>query len=422
MGGGSVTARSWLRNAVDVALNGAIDGTDTSIVVDDATLLPDDTPFYIVIDPFNDTGREYIKVGTITKGTNTLSTLTRNLEGSQSQDHPDASVVRLSWQSQHLQDIWDEVDLLYANDDNYLLLDGSNSPVTGPVTFNGLLTLGANIAMGNNRVTGLAVPPTADAEASPKKYVDDQDSAHVADADPHPQYLEPSEADAVYLKLDASNDPITGALDITAPVTIFDNKLLIHDSDLNFFLDTKFQANIQLAGQNRISFQQSDGRIRFIGQTGTVLGHLYDDGTNDLRGSMLGVWVFEASAVALSSTGNTTLLTGLLPVGSVIPGGATEVPELMVVASGFMRQNNQPFTSMQARAEIAATARSYGYAVGATNAASARSSVPLDNSARVAAGAASVAVQVTGRSFGANGVADIEVYFHVYAAPLGGNV
>lgn len=421
MDGGFVTGRTWLRNAVDVLLNGAIDQTATSIVVDDASLLPDDTPFYIVIDPFNDTGREYIKVGTITKGTNTLSDLDRNLEGTQSLVHADGATVRLSWQSQHLQDIWDEVDLLYANDDNYLLLDGSNSPVTGPVTFNGLLTLGANIAMGNNRVTGLAVPPTADAEASPKKYVDDQDSAHVADADPHPQYLEPSEADAVYLKLDASNDPITGALDITAPVTIFDNKLLIHDSDLNFFLDTKFQASIQLAGQNRLAFQQSNQRLRFIGQTGVVQGHLYDDGTNDLRGSMLGAWYFTA-AVNMLASGNTDVFTTNIDVAALFPGGAADVPELLVVTDGFIRQNNQGASAHQARTEVAGTSRNYGYAVGSVNADLARSSAPMPNHVRVAAGAASVTVAVSARSFGVDISGTMDLHVRIYAAPLGGNI
>ena len=758
-----MTGRTFLRNAVDVALNGAIDQTATEIVVDDATDLPDNVPFYIVIDPFNDAGREYVRVGAIDKPSNTLSSLDRNLEGTQSLVHADASVVRLTWQSQHLDDAWEdqvgiysrgrwrsvwvestyekndmvvdgnflaiankqttdpaaptpvgnprwllsdtptwvprshtdyvltgvrvqltEADDLFVStevrawvanvsadfrytifiednltgvtteivsfsgnvlaapgwfeftipqevirfgddfvmwlltqntaatttftypwvytgtsqndtdpgagnwntnnqsttfrinslDDNgvdrtadltnvtpgtiiratdqldpltwaefvvtaglgdlggwfqfyvgvegvgpngaptaadltdiqftipvaapvdyveltdeylndpkisgvlqlgdgaevfnenaygidfefqqyttspdwdlmstssagsggsaggggltqpqadvlYLRLDAGNSPATGKPTFAAGLVLGADLEAGGFRLTGLAIPPTADGEATPKKYVDDQDAAHVADGDPHPQYLTPAEADAGYLKLDASNDPITGALDVNGLLTVFDSSLVLHDSNLNLFLDLNAQGNIQLNGQNRIALEQTNARLKFLGQTGLTIGHLYDDKTNDLPGSLLGSWYFTAAAITLLGTGNSVVFTTDIDVAALFPAGASQVPELLVVTDGFLRQNNQPGTAFQGRTEIAGTSRNYAYAVGAANVVNARSSVPLPNTVRVTAGAAAVTVSVWARAFAADVTADLDLHVRIYAAPIGGNV
>jgi hypothetical protein len=67
-------------------------------------------PFYIVIDPYSDSSREYILVGA--KAGTTFSSLSRNLTGSQSQDHSIGDVVRSSYTAQTLEDLWDTIDAL----------------------------------------------------------------------------------------------------------------------------------------------------------------------------------------------------------------------------------------------------------------------------------------------------------------------
>ena len=101
--------RTNLVNAVDDALAVAVVGVDTTITVVDASLLPP-APFYLVVDPFNDTqGREYMLCTLVTVN---VLTVTRNLAGSDSDVHDVADIVRITVAAQHIEDIWDSVEAI----------------------------------------------------------------------------------------------------------------------------------------------------------------------------------------------------------------------------------------------------------------------------------------------------------------------
>ncbi|GAF67392.1 unnamed protein product, partial [marine sediment metagenome] len=99
--------RTFLVNAVDVALAAPVAAPDLTITVDDAAPLPP-TPFYLVVDPFNDTdGREYMLCTNVAGVT---LTVTRNLEGTDSDTHQTGDIVRITIAQQHIDDLWDSIE------------------------------------------------------------------------------------------------------------------------------------------------------------------------------------------------------------------------------------------------------------------------------------------------------------------------
>jgi len=99
--------RTFLVNAVDVALAAPVAAPDLTITVDDAAPLPP-TPFYLVVDPFSDTdGREYMLCTNVAGVT---LTVTRNLEGTAASTHQTNDIVRITIAQQHIDDIWDAID------------------------------------------------------------------------------------------------------------------------------------------------------------------------------------------------------------------------------------------------------------------------------------------------------------------------
>ena len=101
-------ARSYTKNATDAELAADLDdGVSTIDLVD--TFVPPSYPFYVVVDPFSDSGREYVKItGLDSSGTGyDRYDCVRDLAGSESTNHGDGTLVRLPYTAQHLDDIWD---------------------------------------------------------------------------------------------------------------------------------------------------------------------------------------------------------------------------------------------------------------------------------------------------------------------------
>jgi hypothetical protein len=99
-------ARSYTANALETTLVNPMTPGSTEIEVASATGLPT-VPFYVVIDPYNNSAREFILVGA--KAGTTLSSLTRNLTGSKSQTHSASDLLRTTLVAQTLDDLWDEI-------------------------------------------------------------------------------------------------------------------------------------------------------------------------------------------------------------------------------------------------------------------------------------------------------------------------
>ena len=101
--------RTNIVNALDVELAVAVAAIDLEITVDVATQLPV-VPFYLVVDPFNDTTlREYMLCTAVA---GPVLTVTRLLAGSESDVHDIGDVVRITIAAQHIEDIWDALDPL----------------------------------------------------------------------------------------------------------------------------------------------------------------------------------------------------------------------------------------------------------------------------------------------------------------------
>ncbi len=96
---------SELVNAVDVTLAADVATPDATITVSDGSVLPDER-FYLVIDPFNNSEREYIWVSS---RTGNVLTVERNLEGSESTVHTTGDLVRVTYTKQNLEDLWDDI-------------------------------------------------------------------------------------------------------------------------------------------------------------------------------------------------------------------------------------------------------------------------------------------------------------------------
>jgi hypothetical protein len=130
-------ARSNLVNAVDVALAADVAGADPTIQVTTPELLPA-VPFYLVIDPFGDSSREYLRATSL--AVDVLS-VERDLDGSQSTTHSAGDIVRISYVAQHLSDLWD-------NFSSYLPLSGGH--MSGGIHFDYPASNGyATLAMSN---------------------------------------------------------------------------------------------------------------------------------------------------------------------------------------------------------------------------------------------------------------------------------
>ncbi len=100
-------ARTNLANALSTTLAASVATPDTTITLTSDVGLPT-LPFYMVIDPFNDAGREYVLVEGRTGAV--LDTLTRNLTGSAATTHAISDLVRVSFLAQSLDDLWTELE------------------------------------------------------------------------------------------------------------------------------------------------------------------------------------------------------------------------------------------------------------------------------------------------------------------------
>jgi len=98
-------ARSYLKNAVDVALAEDVGGADSTITVSTPELLPE-VPFYLVVDPFSNSLREYMYC---TGVVDEVLSVDRNLDGSEGTSHLSGDIVRITYMSQHLDDLWDGI-------------------------------------------------------------------------------------------------------------------------------------------------------------------------------------------------------------------------------------------------------------------------------------------------------------------------
>ena len=107
--------RTNLSNALDISLASALVAGAVTMDVIGATDIPA-APFYVVVDPFSTTLREYM-LCTSVSGTGDARTLTvtRNEDGSIGDvDHAAGNLVRFATVSQHVSDLWDQVELTQA--------------------------------------------------------------------------------------------------------------------------------------------------------------------------------------------------------------------------------------------------------------------------------------------------------------------
>ena len=133
-------------NAFETVTTEPVDASDTVIEVDTTDGIPE-VPFYLALRPRDNENREYIRVESVSGNElNTDTTSNRYLPGSaadENQSHPVGTPVKIVVASQLFEDIWDEID---------------NLNLEGPV------------------------------------------NEHEEEDDPHPQYLDESDADARYVK------------------------------------------------------------------------------------------------------------------------------------------------------------------------------------------------------------------------------
>ena len=104
--------QSFLLNGLDNSLGADVAAIDTTITVADTAVLPTDVPFYLVVNPFDDNGREYMLC---TNVAGAVLTVTRELEGSEGNEHTTGNIVRFAWNKQHLDDLWNAIDSLAKN-------------------------------------------------------------------------------------------------------------------------------------------------------------------------------------------------------------------------------------------------------------------------------------------------------------------
>ena len=240
----ATTRRTFTWNAYESALSSGIDGVTSTITLDSVFGLREPEG-YLVLDPDDATGREYIKYASIVG--NTLQGVIRGLAGGNTnQSHASGATVRAVPMHQHYDDLWDTAEELIAEDANhaassnphasagyiteaagdlrYLQLSGGG--MSGPIDMQSSKIIGlgdptvdgdamnklahdtdvannlalylpltggvmtGDIAMGGNSITNLKNPPTLSGEATRKGYVDTEINGaintHEADAsNPH---------------------------------------------------------------------------------------------------------------------------------------------------------------------------------------------------------------------------------------------
>ena len=102
--------RTFLENAVDLRLARQLGPDDTATFVHSVDDLVDGrVPFYAVIDPFNDVNREYVEVASFDRSTKQIQFARRNMAGTDGRTHRAGVIVRVTFMSQHLDDLWDAV-------------------------------------------------------------------------------------------------------------------------------------------------------------------------------------------------------------------------------------------------------------------------------------------------------------------------
>lgn len=122
-------ARTNVVNAFDDTLTATFAAGASLMLVDNPASFPM-TPFYAVIEPFNDGNREYVKATGIELGGFLVQ---RNLAGSVGDvEHLSGATVRVAIMAQHIGDIWDELE---AGGGDFLPLDGSIQ-MTNTIGFN----------------------------------------------------------------------------------------------------------------------------------------------------------------------------------------------------------------------------------------------------------------------------------------------
>lgn len=168
-----MSRRKYTWNAFETNLNGSLGSGVTTIPLDSTTNLRDDG--LLVIDPDDPAKREYILFTTING--NSLEGVTRNLGGSVGDvTHSDGAVVRAVMMHQFIDDLFSDVEDLETADSNHV---AASDPHTVYVKKAGD-TMTADLAMGNNKVTGLAAP-TAAGDAVNKATLDALNLTDLAD-------------------------------------------------------------------------------------------------------------------------------------------------------------------------------------------------------------------------------------------------
>lgn len=202
-------------NAYESNLAGPLAAGATSVAV--VSLLGIEAPAYLVIDPDDDLKREYIKITAIT--TNTIDAMERGLEGSNGPggtgvEHLSDAPIRAIFTAQLQDDIFFDINALETFDSDHLIDSDPHPVYLTPAEGNnfylrldGTTVPTADIALGNNKITGLA-NATADADAVRRDQVLAADAAHVAAPEPHANYVKLA-GDTMSGILDMGNSKIT---------------------------------------------------------------------------------------------------------------------------------------------------------------------------------------------------------------------
>ena len=104
-------SRTNLVNALDTVLVTGVAAGAITLSVADGARIPA-APFYVVVNPFSSTEREYMLCTAVTPSSGDLRTLTvtRNEDGSVGDvAHAAGDLVRFVTVSQHISDLWNQV-------------------------------------------------------------------------------------------------------------------------------------------------------------------------------------------------------------------------------------------------------------------------------------------------------------------------
>ncbi len=108
-----------------------------SFTVDDASSFPDEGPFMILIHD-KTAGfagvKEFMEVGTITKGTNTLSAVTRAREGTSAVTHAIGASVECVWTKGTHQELADAIYSELMSFPGYYIITEFDTPTAGDIT------------------------------------------------------------------------------------------------------------------------------------------------------------------------------------------------------------------------------------------------------------------------------------------------